>query len=420
VKLLERLDNFMGSAIRFSEKDYFKYILLLLFLLFCSSIQIIDDFRVLGVLKDVYLTIVPLYLFIVMWKKAQFKLDINIIFIFLAIFSVISMLWSISMILTIKSSILLVGSTIIAIYIGKNYSKKEIFRILLLWFLLLTAINLVAVIFHIGDVYQVDEIRYTNAAKGIFKHRNTLGFYMTLGGSIALWNIIEFKRNMKLRRTCTAILIGSLILLYMSKSMTSMILAIGLFLLIYLTRNKKFNKILIYSILPILIISVYTITYQPDWFVNFLLSIGRNPTFTGRSFIWQGAIKAIEYKFISGFGFNAFWNTNPYTYYFILPAYEVIPVFAHNGYLDLMIDFGIIGTLVALSLFPIILNKIRKLTELKNFDNYKYVTYSLSYIVFILIYNLMESSIVKQGSTMYLLLIVFSNVIWTISKEQKV
>lgn len=402
-----------------AEKDYFKYGLLIFVLLFSSGIEFIDTFSIIGNLKDLFFVIVPLVLFIIMCKKKQFNLDINIIFIFLAVFSMVSIIWSIDGFVTLKNSILFIGTTIIAIYIGKNYNKKEIFKILLVWFIFLTFGNLLISVLGIGNTFQADETRYTNVIKGMFKHRNLLGFYMTLGASISLWFMVNSKGNKKLQGISLINLLGSLALLLWSRSMTSILLAALALGLVYLSRYKKFNLLMIYSIVPVLIVSVYTLVYQPDWFIDFLKAIGRSPTLTGRSFIWEGSLKAISYKFLLGFGFNCFWTINPYSYYFVIPSYGWIPTHAHNGYLDLMLDFGIIGTMVALSLFPVILNKVRKLMMVDNLINYKYITYSLVYIVFILIYNLMESPIIRQVSTVYILLVIFTNVINSISKEQQ-
>lgn len=414
------IENTLQGLENFISKTYFKYILLITSLLFCSGIEFIDKYKVWSGSKTLFFIVVPVMLLAVMIKREEFKLDINLIFLFISLWGLISIVWSIDKFTTLKNGILLIGTTIIAIYIGKNYNKKEIFKILLFWFFVLTLGNLFACIFKIGNVYQIDETRYTNVIKGIFKHRNLLGFYMTLSSSISFWFLLNIKNNKALRRNSIITLIGALIMIVWSRSMTSMLLTGLVIAALYLGRYKKFSMVLVYGILPALAFSVYTLVNQPGWFVDFLKAIGRNPTLTGRSFIWEGVLSAISYKPVLGYGLTSFWSVNPYSYYFVIPTYGWIPNHAHNGYLDLVLDFGIIGTVAVLALFPIILNKFRKLAKTKVFDDYKYVIYSIVYIVFILIYNLLESPMVRQCSTVYILLVIFSNIIDRVSKEQKI
>jgi len=162
-------------------------------------------------------------------------------------------------------------------YISKNYEKEEIMKSLLIWFFALVVINLVLVVFKFDIIYQIEETRYNNAIKGIFKHRNTLGLYMSMAIGVGLWFILQNKEKVNKYIPIATVICGG-ILLYLSKSMTSLLLGILIIFLIYFTRYKKFNTILCYSIIPLMIIGVLVLVFTPNWFKEILESLGRNST----------------------------------------------------------------------------------------------------------------------------------------------
>ncbi|WP_152513245.1 hypothetical protein [Clostridium sp. BL8] len=89
--------------------------------------------------------------------------------------------------------------------------------------------NLIAIIFKFPGIYQIDETRYESAIKGLFRHRNSLGLYMAFGGSMSLWFLLQFKDNNKIKSLYAINLLGSIVLLYLSKSMTAMLLGVKSF-----------------------------------------------------------------------------------------------------------------------------------------------------------------------------------------------
>ncbi|MBP2021175.1 O-antigen ligase [Clostridium punense] len=413
------IEKFKKRIINFCENKYFKVSLLFILFLLSSGLQIVDKIPMIGKLDGAFFISAALLLTIASLIKGRENNYINIFILLLGGLSFLSVLWSIEPVETFKNSILFISTSIIAIYIGQNYKKSEIFRMLMFWFILLMVANLIAIIFKFPGIYQIDETRYESAIKGLFRHRNSLGLYMAFGGSMSLWFLLQFKDNNKIKSLYAINLLGSIVLLYLSKSMTAMLLGVSFLLLVIITRYKKVSKVLIYSIIPVLIGAVYFLVYQPQWFKDFLLAIGRNPTLTGRSLIWQGAVKAIEYKAFIGYGYGSFWTINPYSVLFILPIYRSIPVNAHNGFMDIMIDFGIIGAIIVFIWLGLTLRKTKKLMDYVSERNYKYLSFSLAYFLFILMYNLFETVFIRQKSVIYITLIIFANMVYRISKEEK-
>lgn len=422
---MKQLEQRTGRFNEIFESEYFKYSILFITLFFSSSIDIVSKIPVINSLKNLFFTLIPIILCYYMVKNRQVKKDINIIFMVLCGFSLISLIWSISLIDTLKSCILLIGTTVIGVYISKNYNKEELMKKLLTWFFIIVVINLILVFLKVSSVYQLDDNRYDNAIRGIFKHRNSLGLYMSIGISIALWFSLEYK-DKRNRQIAGVVIAGGTFLIYSSKSMTSLILGVFITFLVFVTRYKKINIILCYSIIPIILISTYILIFTPEWFKDILQIMGRNSTLTGRSVIWAGVVTAIFYKPILGFGFGAFWTINPYSVLFVLSKYKTeLPVNSHNGYLDLTLEFGLLGAVLIAIWIVIMIKKIIKLSREKEVKDYKYISYVMAYFIFLLIFNLVESSFMKPCNTSYILLIIFTNMLFgkytgSISREGRI
>lgn len=411
----EVINNKLEGVQELLTNNVTKYALMYMFLIITSGISFVNYFIATKVIKYIFLAIVPIILFLLIKKNKQISKnikDINIFFTFICVFSVLSIIWSQSRGITTKNTLFLIATTIISIYIGLNYTKEEIFKMLLQWFIILVVINLISWIFRLPFVFDTTEMRYTHfPIKGIFKHRNLLAFYIVLTITLAIWFFINNKKDKKIRLTCLGTIIGAGILLAGTKSMTCYLLLPVFIILILITKYKTLNNIIIYAILPLLLFSTYVIVCQPVWFQNLLLAIGRTPTLTDRSIIWNGVVACIKVKPMLGYGYTGLFSNNIYAVNFIAEFYGGLPSHCHNGYLDILIDFGFVGAMFIVAGFTFLFNRIKKLNNNKTLKDKRYVSYILSFLVFIALYNLIESPIIKHCSTIYVLIIIFSNVI---------
>jgi len=416
-----KLEGNQNNIFSIFESQWFKYALVFITLFFSSSIESVANIGVIRNIKNIYFIIIPLILIIDMIRKKQINKDINIIFFGLCIFSVLSLIWSISVVDTAKNALLLTGTTIIGVYISKNYDRKEVMEKLFMWFFFIVVINLLLLVLGVNIIYETGDLRYRNAIQGIFTYRNILGLYMSIAISLSLWFLMNNENN-KVKKILSIItLVGAILLLFKSRSMTSMLLGIFIIALVLITRYRKVNKVLCYGILPFMALTIAILLFTPEWFKSILASLGRNPTLTGRSIIWTGIIAAITYRPLLGFGFGAFWTVNPYSVLFVLSEYKLeIPSHGHNGYLDVVLDFGIIGLILVGVWIIMVLKKINALSSKKIKDNYKYIGYILSFFTFILVFNLVESSLVRQCTATYVLIIIFTNMLFKISNEEEI
>ncbi|MDY7570127.1 O-antigen ligase family protein [Pseudomonas sp. CCC4.1] len=128
---------------------------------------------------------------------------------------------------------------------------------------------------------------------------------------------------------------------------------------------------------------------------------------SGRTTIWSGGINALnlEHKWLFGFGLEGFYNS-PYAKYVTnIGLGDFVPSDSHNGYIDLLLNLGLVGALIYISILYRFLTNTRKTTSPE--------VRSLFYMFFLIyiISNFTESFFVKTSnitSFMFLLLYLYS------------
>jgi O-antigen ligase len=86
---------------------------------------------------------------------------------------------------------------------------------------------------------------------------------------------------------------------------------------------------------------------------TFAQALGRDASFSGRDVLWTLARTHIQENFFLGGGFYAGWPQSAVDYLTMLKGPSGALNHAHNGYLQLTLDLGVIG--LALTLFPSLL-----------------------------------------------------------------
>jgi O-antigen ligase len=176
---------------------------------------------------------------------------------------------------------------------------------------------------------------------GIFSQKNVLGEAMIAGVLTALYCMIGNKRA-RLRYAFLGVLCVLLILA--CKSGTSLII-IGcyiLLLIIMLLYDKGgIARFVSLATLTITLLVSAIIYIYPDWFLE---ALGKDPTLTGRTDLWPHVIDAILEEPLFGWGFDGFWFPSNPAAARIYRALTWGPANAHNGLLELLLQLGVFGT----------------------------------------------------------------------------
>lgn len=124
---------------------------------------------------------------------------------------------------------------------------------------------------------------------------------------------------------------------------------------------------------------------------------GKSETFYDRGKLWTVMLWHIAQHPIIGCGFQAFWTLDNPQLLLLYKTFVWLPNQAHNGYLDLLNELGIVGTL--LFLIALVKNLFRSV-------KYNIITPWLWLIILPLIMNITESNFMRVGPETPLYLIM--------------
>ena len=122
----------------------------------------------------------------------------------------------------------------------------------------------------------------------------------------------------------------------------------GILAIALLWRSKRHRRLArTVTVLAALIVAAFAFDAQ-----GLMAILGRDASLTGRTDIWPVALGGIADHPLFGYGYGVFWLPDgPYTDYLASSNWEFWnPVHAHNGFLQLALDVGLVGaTMFALT-----------------------------------------------------------------------
>lgn len=257
----------------------------------------------------------------------------------------LSAFWSNDPTGTLKTSAVYLETAILAIYVGKQYSWKELYP---LW----RWITAIVVIISIFQALKDNQSPWV----GILAHKNQFSFYMAQ--SAILW--LMHAAYSPQQRYLSIVIVGlALLALNKGGSGASKVLTVVLLgLWGYFGFLKKLPvKWAVVSVILFMIVSVcLTIVVTDNLEYIVVDTLNKDMTLTGRTDFWPMIIAKINQRPFLGYGISGFWQPwrggdNP-AISIIVAKTQFRPVHSHNGFLDLALDLGWLGlSLFALSFF---------------------------------------------------------------------
>lgn len=277
---------------------------------------------------------------------------------------------------------------------------------------LLARYSYIAVIFSVLFIFYFPEYgrvynRYTGDIMncGITTNKNGLGQIMFICGIFVVWDFLTGRSKEgtlnKLDLFTRGILFTMIVwLLYMAHSSTSIVcMIVGSFFIIFL--NSSFGKQQVHNLglwtSGLLIFAAITLTV-PELLATFANLLGRNATLTGRTDIWQ-ALLAQPLNPLLGAGYQSFWQTPAAAQ--LGEKFYFIPNQAHNGYLEVYIQTGLISLFLLAGAIVAAVNKLKKGLLLGNTS----AMLLFSFFIIILINNWTEASINKMSILWFMLIL---------------
>jgi exopolysaccharide production protein ExoQ len=237
---------------------------------------------------------------------------------------------------------------------------------------------------------------------GYFTGKNLLGEFAAIALILALHETCYpgFRRAFGI---IAAIIATSLIFLANSKTALALALFVPLLAMLTLIIRKRLGISI--AIVLLIVPTCYVVLSTAFNFNTSRLSYMAfgDPTFSGRTIIWQFALKEIERRPLLGWGYQSFWLVGPDA-----PSVVEAPGFvkdmpnAHNGYYDTMLEMGYVGYALLLIFVVATLHAIGRVADRDSARAWLL----LSLALYVITHNGLESTWMRAYDLMWVVFVM--------------
>jgi O-antigen ligase len=322
-----------------------------------------------------------------------------------------STLWSQDPAPTFRRAIALALSTFFVLYVATRFSPRGFFNLLTVAFAISVVVTIIAAAIPGRGITGAGT--YAGAWQGFTGNKNELGRSLAL--SVALMLPAALLGLTDYRRTALAVGLVSLPLLLLSKSATSLVsavLAMGLGTAVYVLFGGPIGGFKLRAELRVILgalavvsgVLLFTVAWTP-----LLEALGRDPTLTGRTKLWDWAINLNADRRWLGSGYRSFWIDENTRYFFLTFAWNMGPdgqrsdtyagpTHAHSGYVDLLLELGVVGVAAFAALIISAFASLRRVLEWRSLA-LGFIFAAI--IVFLLVYAITARSLLQQSEALW-------------------
>lgn len=258
----------------------------------------------------------------------------------LALFAVASSIWSLDPMLTVRRSLPFVLAGLFGIWFGSRFSLPRQLAILRTA-LFATAFASVALVLILPAVGLDHTAGHAADWQGVFTQKNACGRIMVLASATVLFAGGPDRRRL-------ALLSLFLFVLAMSGSRGAWVIEAAV-LLLWMVLNLAHRldvrgRVILAAAAPMLLATGACVTAL--FFVPLMQLLGRDPTLSGRTAIWDQVLEAIGRRAWTGYGYDAFWRGMSGPSLQIDSSVHFVVLHAHNGFLEICLELGAAGLLL--------------------------------------------------------------------------
>jgi len=309
------------------------------------------------------------------------------------VYCFISITWSDYPFISLKRWIKGLGHPIMALIVLTEPDPKEALTTLMkrcAYIVVPVSILFIRYFPQLGRYY--DQWSGIGMTKGIATHKNLLGVDCMILGFFFFWYLMQIWRTERSRwRTHELwLVVGFLLmigwLLRKAHSATSLgCLLLGVIVII-LARTRSMNKRLIgiYVLIAGSVVVVAELAFGISGQIS--ETLGRGSTLSGRTVLWEHLL-ALHTNPILGTGFESFWLGKRLEK--LEGIFFFIPNEAHNGYLEIYLNLGLLGLGILIALIVATYRKI--LADL--FRDHEWALYRFGWLAAVVVYNWTEAGV---------------------------
>jgi len=270
----------------------------------------------------------------------------RILLVLLILGTLLSVTWSIDMKVSSERTIHLVGSTLVAIYIGFSVPLLTTLRVFAV-VLAILMIGSVATAVGVPEI-GIESYEGTQVWRGVFNSKNDLGFWAAVGVLLYV-TLSDSTRRSYLKIGCFLLAGLCLAVLGFSQSATSllaMLVAGALSLYLFIASRFQLGFIRM-AFMAVLFVGVTGLAIAN---IDTAELVGRTDDLTGRGEVWKQTWKLILERPLTGFGYGSLWFPTDATIWIqqSLTDFTWVVFHAHNGLLQVASEVGMPLAMIAL------------------------------------------------------------------------
>ena len=335
----------------------------------------------------------------------------------LTLMALASTLWAQDPGPTFRRGVALLLSSWFALYVVIRFDPREFLGLLAISFAIMLGVSLLAIAVPGEGITPGGT--YAGAWRGFTGNKNEFGRVVAL--AVALMPtaaLLGMTARPKRALAVGAIALPMLFLSHSATSLMSAVLSVGLGTVVYVLFGGRIGRYRLRAELRatlgvIAVVSgvmLFTVLWTP-----LLQALGRDPTLTGRTKLWDWALAVNEDRRLLGSGYRSFWIDENTRYFFLSFAWNkdpdgersdsfAGPTHAHSGYVDTILELGYVGFGVFCAT---ILSALVALERTIRRGNLALGFMFASVLVFLLVYAVTARSILQQAEALWILFSVF-------------
>ena len=311
--------------------------------------------------------------------------------------AIASTFWSQFPAYTVRRSIPFAMAGLFGLYLAARYPVRRQLSILRITMLMLATASAVLVLAfpRLGLDYSAG---HHADWQGVFTQKNTCGEIMVLATAVLLsdwkpswWRIVSL-----------GLFLG---VLFMTGSRSAWLLEVAVALLsvaLFAARRVDAPTRVVAVLTALAGLPATTLAFF-EWRAPLLAWIGRDPTLSGRTLIWQQVWIFITQRPWLGWGYEAFWRGMRGEAFRIDAALNFIVFHAHNGFLEIWLNLGLAG----LALFALsYLRAWRHVWPYLRAGEVERVLWPVFVISLVLLYNLDENTLLTYNGIFWVLYVM--------------
>lgn len=330
------------------------------------------------------------------WKKVLNMLRQNIYLLALIALVILSFLWSAAPSQTLTGLVGLLATTLYGVYLASRYSLREQLSLLGVTFAVSIILSFVFAL--LLPKYGIMGGTHAGTWRGIYTHKNQLGKRMVLS---ALVFLIQTQIHRSRRWFAWLGYSLSIVLIVLSTSVSALLNVFLITLAVFGSRLIGFLRISGVLWLGLATACTWAFwTLLPDIGASVLEPFGRDTSLTGRTDIWPYVVEKIQQRPWFGYGYSAFWGGLTHESADIIRAVRWPVPDSHNGYLDLILQVGIVGFgLYLLSFWDTLTRSVLLIRATHRWEQ----TWVFAFLIFTVLINIAESSLLARNSIFWVL-----------------